>query len=224
MLQQLRSTRPRLGVSAALAFFLVAIAGCNGGSSSSSGSASTASSSSSITISGTPATQVQAGQAYSFTPSVTPAADVSFSIQNKPAWASFSISTGQLSGTPTSANDGSYSNVVITASNGSSSASLPSFDINVGSQSPTGTGSVTLAWVAPTDNTNGTPVTNLAGYVIEYGTNSASLNQTVTVASPSTTSYTVQNLGAGTWYFGVAAYTTDGAQSSFTTPVSETIQ
>ena len=30
-------------------------------------------------------------------------------------------------------------------------------------------GSVTLSWHAPTTNTNGTPIDNIAGYMIEYG-------------------------------------------------------
>src|SRR6185437_12630031 len=61
-----------------------------------------------VTISGSPATSVQAGQTYKFQPTAkdSSGATLSFSVQNKPSWASFSIATGALSGTPTSSNTG----------------------------------------------------------------------------------------------------------------------
>ncbi|HEV8331381.1 MAG TPA: putative Ig domain-containing protein, partial [Steroidobacteraceae bacterium] len=83
------------------------------------------------TISGTPASSVTAGSAYSFTPSATdPDNDsLGYTIQSKPAWASFSTSTGRLSGTPTSA--GTFSGIVITVSDGSATDSLGPFTITV---------------------------------------------------------------------------------------------
>ena len=198
------------------ALALLTLAGCGGSSGSSGGDPSAPS------ISGSPVTQAQVGQAYSFTPSVKNSTGkaVSFSIQNKPAWASFSISTGQLTGTPTAANVGSYSNVVISVSTGSSSSSLAPFTITVGQG---GGGTATLSWAAPTTNTDGTALTDLAGYTIDYGTSAASLNQSVTVSSASTTTYTIQNLTAGTWYFTIVAYTTDGSQSPQSNVVSTTV-
>jgi hypothetical protein len=90
------------------------------------------------TISGAPATQVQVGQSYSFTPT---AADpngnaLSFSIQSKPSWASFNASTGALTGTPSSADVGSDPNIVITASDGTLSTSLAAFTITVSASAP----------------------------------------------------------------------------------------
>jgi hypothetical protein len=83
------------------------------------------------TISGTPATSGVAGSTYSFQPAATDADgdSLTFSITNKPSWASFSSSTGQLSGTP--ATSGSYSNIVISVSDGQASANLPAFSIDV---------------------------------------------------------------------------------------------
>src|SRR6185503_17786152 len=54
------------------------------------------------TISGTPPGSVVAGQAYSFTPSARDADNnpLTYSIVNKPTWATFSTSTGRLNGTP----------------------------------------------------------------------------------------------------------------------------
>ncbi len=75
------------------------------------------------TITGTPASSVVAGQPYSFTPSASDADGdaLSFSIQNRPAWATFASSTGQLSGTPTRTQVGSYGNILISVSDGKTS-------------------------------------------------------------------------------------------------------
>jgi len=86
-------------------------------------------------ISGTPTTTATVGGVYQFTPSASNA--TGFSITNKPAWAIFDASTGVLSGTPTNANVGTYSNIVITASNGSTTVSLPAFAITVNLPAPT---------------------------------------------------------------------------------------
>ena len=94
------------------------------------------------TISGTPATSVFAGASYSFTPSAT-GSNLTFSIVNKPAWATFNTATGQLSGTPTAANAGIYSGIVISVTDGVNiPASLPAFSITVASV--TGGGGGTL--------------------------------------------------------------------------------
>lgn len=85
------------------------------------------------TISGTPAGTVTAGTNYSFTPVASGPNGIAqtFSILNAPSWASFSASTGQLSGTPPAAATGTYSDILITVSDGHASASLPAFAIQV---------------------------------------------------------------------------------------------
>ncbi len=84
-----------------------------------------------VSISGTPSTSVDVDTAYSFSPtaSASDSSSITFSIENKPDWASFNTSTGVLSGTPTVG--GLYSGIVITATSGDSSASLTSFSIEV---------------------------------------------------------------------------------------------
>jgi Putative Ig domain len=176
-------------------------------------------------ISGSPGTSVVAGSAYKFQPTAKDpdGKTLSFSVQNKPSWATFSISSGLLNGTPTTAQEGSYSNIVISASNGTSSAALPAFSVKVnapGSTPPPATGSATIDWVPPTKNTNGSPLTDLAGVKIYYGTSAANLSKVVQVASSTQTSTTISNLAAGTWYFGGVSYTTTGAQSTMSTVVS----
>jgi hypothetical protein len=177
------------------------------------------------TIGGTPATGAQSGQAYSFTPSASdPDGDtLTFSLQNKPSWASFSTSSGRLSGTPTNTQVGSYPDIVIGVSDGTSSASLAPFSITVTAQ-PASTGSALLSWAAPTANTDGSPLANLAGYKIDYGTGAGALTQTVTISDPTATGYTLQGLASGTWYFAVADFTGGGVVSALSTVVSKTIQ
>ena len=85
-------------------------------------------------ISGTPPTSATVGVQYAFTPGATDpdGNTLTYGIANRPAWATFSTSTGRLSGTPASANVGSYGNIVISVSDGQASAQLPAFAIVVG--------------------------------------------------------------------------------------------
>lgn len=173
-------------------------------------------------ISGTPATTATAGIAYSFTPTTSDLAGARalFSVRNKPGWASFSITTGRISGTPTAANVGTYSDIVISMSTGNAGASLPAFSIAV---KASGAGSATLSWTAPTRNTNGSALTDLAGYRIHYGKSPSSLTTLINVANAGATSYTIGSLASGTWYFAVSDYTTSGAQSADSTILSKPI-
>jgi hypothetical protein len=87
----------------------------------------------------------------------------------------------------------------------------------------TTTGAATLSWAAPTENTNGTRLTNLTGYHINYGTSASALTHVIDVASPSATSYEITNLAQGTWYFSVNAYTSQGMESAASGTVAKTI-
>ena len=109
------------------------------------------------TISGSPVTSVKAGIAYSFQPNAKDSNGdpLVFTIANKPSWASFSKTTGRLSGTPASSHVGTTSSIVITASDGGKSASLPAFSIKVTSGSTSGSTSNR----APT--ISGTPATSV---------------------------------------------------------------
>jgi hypothetical protein len=80
-------------------------------------------------ISGVPAASVTVDQAYSFTPVASdPDGDrLRFTISNRPSWANFSTRTGRLSGTPTVANVGKYSNIVLSVNDGTTIVALPAF-------------------------------------------------------------------------------------------------
>ncbi len=178
------------------------------------------------TISGTPATVTTAGSPYAFQPSAhgTYGKPLSFSVKNKPVWANFSIATGSLYGVPTSAQAGTYDNIEISVSNGQLAAALPAFSITVNNgASPTSTGDATLSWTVPTTNTDGTPLTDLAGVLIYYGPSASDLTQVLEVSDPSKTSYTIGNLAAGTWYFAASVYTTGGEESALSSIVSKSI-
>jgi hypothetical protein len=176
-------------------------------------------------ITGTPATSVVAGSTYKFQPTAKDpdGKTLSFSVKNKPSWATFSISTGLLDGTPTTSQTGAYDGIVISASNGTATSALPAFNVSVTKTTTSTTGSVTIDWVAPTKNTNGSALTDLAGFRIYYGTSPSSLTQLVQVSSSTQTTTTIGNLAAGTWYFGGVAYTTTGAQSTMSSVVSTSV-
>jgi hypothetical protein len=176
-------------------------------------------------LSGTPSTSVVAGNAYAFRPtgSDPEGRALTWSISNRPAWATFSTSTGALTGTPTATNVGTYSSIAISASDGTNRTSLPSFSIAVNSVG-TSNGSATLSWTPPTRNTNGTTLTNLAGYRIYYGTSPSTLTRTVTLSNAGLTRYVISDLSAATWYFAVRAYTTTGVESANSTTMSKVVR
>ena len=184
----------------------------------------TTSSNTAPTISGSPASSVTAGQAYSFQPSATDAdGDVlTFSIQNRPSWATFSPTTGRLSGTPSSSSVGTYGNIIISVTDGTATRSLSAFSISV--RSVSGTGSVTLSWTAPTKNTDGSTLTDLAGYRVHYGTTAGSYTHSVQIPNKSMTSAVIEDLTAARWYFAVKAYNTSGVESAYSGSVSKLIE
>ncbi len=85
------------------------------------------------------------------------------------------------------------------------------------------TGYADLTWTAPTQNEDGSSLTNLAGYKVRYGQSTAALTQFVDIASPSTTSTHIDGLSTGTWYFTVSSYTNTGVESAPAGPVTKTI-
>jgi hypothetical protein len=204
------------GCAVGLVVCLVFASGC---SSSSSPAAAVAP----PTISGAPAATVTAGQAYSFTPTAASprGAGLSFTITGSPSWATFSATTGQLAGTPSTSDDGIYSNISITVSDGTASASLGPFTITVEGEA---TGSAQLTWTVPALRTDGTPLTNLAGFRIYYGTALGSYPSMVAIPDPTATQYTVTGLATGTTYYFVATvYDSAGVESAYTNPVSKPI-
>jgi hypothetical protein len=178
-----------------------------------------------VVLTGTPSTSVTVGQNYLFQPKVAQGGGlVTFSIQGQPSWATFDANTGALTGTPATANEGKTGSITITGTNGSTSSSIGPFTIAVNAQSaPPANGSANLSWTEPTQNTDGTPIVGLVGYHIYYGTSQSTMTTTITVASPTETSYVVTGLAPGTYYFAVVAFNAAGVDSPESNVASKTI-
>jgi hypothetical protein len=153
-----------------------------------------------------------AGEFYSFTPTARDPEGraLTFSIQYKPPWATFRPSDGGLSGTPGPGQIGSHVEIAISASDGHSTAALPAFTVNV---IGAGDGSATLSWYPPTQNEDGSALTNLSGYRIYYGRRKHDLDNTVVLDNPGLTRYVVEGLTPARWYFAMTSVSRDGESS-----------
>jgi hypothetical protein len=81
-----------------------------------------------------------------------------------------------------------------------------------------------VSWVPPTQRTDGSALTNLAGYRIRYGTSATALTQVLQLDGISLTSYMIEGLTPGAWYFAVSAVDTGGLESQPSAPASKAIQ
>jgi len=174
-------------------------------------------------ISGAPLTAISVGTSYSFRPAASdPDGDeLQFQISGLPAWATFDEATGQVSGVPSLADVGVYPNVTIRVSDGITPVALNAFSIVVTQIS---TGTATVSWLPPTQNTDGSPLTDLAGFRIYYGTSVTDASGSIDIANPGITTYVVENLYPATWYFRVRAYSADGTESLPSNTASKTIR
>ena len=128
--------------------------------------------------------------------------------------ATSSASTGSTSATaPTTVADQAGS----TTSGSSTSGSTTSPPTSGASSS------VTFSWVPPTDNSNGTPLTNLAGYKIHYGKSSQDYTEVVALNNPSLNRYVLDSLPSGTYYFAITAYNSAGVESALSGEISTTL-
>jgi Putative Ig domain len=183
-------------------------------------------------ITGAAVTGASVGQTYRFQPSATDAdGDVlTFTLLGAPNWLKLNSATGLITGTPTSADVGVDAGIVLQVSDGKATVSLAPFTITVAAAASsasgdgnTGTGSVDLAWIPPTENTDGSALVNLNGYKIYYGNSSKNYTTTITVSNPGLTSYVIESLPPGTYFFSVTATTSSGIQSGYSPEASTTI-
>jgi hypothetical protein len=203
------------GLATSLSFAILAAA-CGGGGSSN----NAADSASSLSISATPSRAI-VGHPYTLQPSVSNASGTqSFSATNLPAWLTINASSGLISGTPVAGDVGVDSNIVITVSAGGATASTTALSITV---SQPASGNATVSWTIPTENADGTALTDLSGFVLLYGQSPVDLSQQVAITDATTTSYTLQNLPGGTWFFAIVSVNSAGVQSSPTNVASITI-
>lgn len=214
--------------TAVLGSVVMALGACGGGGGGSSKTAQQGNSNSSTnaapTISGQPSSSVQAGQSYSFVPSAQDpeGAALQFTVQNLPSWATFDATTGRIAGAPSAAAIGSYEQISIAVSDGVQSAQLAPFAIAVVDVG-VAVGAATVSWTPPTSNTDGSALNNLAGYRVMYGRSANDLSQSVEIDNPSVSTYVVDNLASGTWYFAVVAVTTQGGSSDLSNVASKSV-
>jgi hypothetical protein len=81
-------------------------------------------------------------------------------------------------------------------------------------------GEMTLSWDAPDENTDGSALTNLAGYRIYYGASADDLRQVIDIPGVGMTTYVIDDLATGTYYFSIRAYNAQGAESALSNIVS----
>lgn len=85
-----------------------------------------------------------------------------------------------------------------------------------------------VSWSAPTLNTDGTPLTDLASYNVYWNSGDPSLvtaptGKVKSVALAATPALTITNLAAGNWFFAVTAINSAGIESALSNIASKTI-
>ena len=176
------------------------------------------------TIAGAPLTVITQNTPYSFVPTASDADGdtLTFSIINPPTWTHFDIRTGALTGTPDSTNTGTTRGIIISVSDGSTSALLTAFDLTVNAVV---TASNLISWLPPTTYTDGSVLTDLAGYKIYYGTTEGNYTFVIDVNNIGITDYVIDNLtGPNTYYFTMTSYNSSGSESTFSNVIRKTIQ
>jgi hypothetical protein len=77
---------------------------------------------------------------------------------------------------------------------------------------------VTLNWQAPTQNVDGSPLTDLAGYRIYYGLTSRGYTETVAISAAAGTHYELV-LPSGQYYFAMTSLDAQGNESAYSNEV-----
>jgi hypothetical protein len=174
------------------------------------------------TISGKPIEAALYGRQYAFTPAASDADGdaLTFTIEGRPPWAVFNSGSGRLHGAPTQADVGTNANIVISVTDGTATASLAAFAIRVVA---TASGSALLLWSAPTQNSDGSPLTDLASYRVRFGTSAGDYPNSLTVNGAGVVSLVVAQLTPATWYFVVTAVNSYGAESSYSAVASKVV-
>ena len=115
---------------------------------------------------------------------------------------------------------GTYSDIRISASDGEASTSLTPFSVEV---TQTALGAITLSWSPPSENTDGSALTDLAGYHIYYGESSGDYPNRIEIDNPSISTYVVENLSPRTYFVVATAINSAGLESSFSNEAVKTV-
>jgi len=181
-------------------------------------------------IAGTPAGTIQANTRYIFQPLATDNTSdpLSYSILNKPCWASFDPATGRLSGMPGDSDAGTDNDIVITVTNGLDTVSLPAFSVQI-LEDTTATakvtsGSFTVSWTGPNSRADGTELTQaeIGGYRIYYGDTDGYYPHMVEITDGIAEVATVSDIPVGTYYIVMTTYDIDGRESDISEVTTKT--
>jgi hypothetical protein len=91
-----------------------------------------------------------------------------------------------------------------------------------GAHAQTCSGSAQLSWQAPTTNTDGSALSDLAGFKVYWGQAQGSYTSSQTISSAAGLSYTVGGLCDGTWYFVVTSVNAAQTESAYSNVASKT--
>ena len=209
---------------------LVFCQGCGGGSSEASPAGDVPAGSAAVTTNQPPSIvarvddTVRVGQSYDSS-SVASDADgdrLTYSAANLPPWASIDTHNGRITGTPAAQDVGVYESITVSVTDTARHvATTRPFSITVVGN--VGKGVASLRWELPPSKVDGSPLNDLAGYRILYGRRSDDLDHSVFIGDASTTSYEINSLGEGVWYFAVSAINASGLEGPPTTVASKSI-
>jgi hypothetical protein len=122
---------------------------------------------------------------------------------------------------PAPADLGVYPGIEISVSDGSASASLPAFEIDVVA---TASGALTISWVAPMTNQDGSTLNDLGGYRIKMGTQSGNHVNVVEVDNPGLDRFVVGNLVPAEYFVVISAVDTSDNESADSSEISGVVQ
>jgi len=89
---------------------------------------------------------------------------------------------------------------------------------------PKGDGTALVSWTPPTQNTDNSTLTDLAGFKIHYGTFPGEYEETITINNTGLTSYLIEDLGASDWFFAMTAFNSSGIESAYSEEMFKTIK
>ena len=167
---------------------------------------------------------VRVGQSYdSLSAAIDADGDrLTFSAANLPPWASIDTHSGRITGTPAAQDVGVYETITVSVTDTARNvATTRPFSITV--LGSVGKGVASLRWELPPSKVDGSPLNDLAGYRILYGRRSDELDHSVFIGDAAATSYQIDSLGEGVWYFAVSAINASGLEGPPTTVASKSI-
>jgi hypothetical protein len=124
---------------------------------------------------------------------------------------------------PGEADVGLYQAITVSVTDGSSDATLGPFAIEVVAAGAA-TGSVTLSWMPPTENEDGTPLMDLAAYKVYWGPTNGAHSHSMKIDNPGLSRVVIESLAPGTYEFAATSINALGTESRLSNPVIKIVQ